>query len=419
MQAALFENIEIEERPLRRPSRLRAGESEPRGIALFPSVDVRRVPCSLPSALFELTSPTRHLSSVGDDAPTGAVFEIEDARRERPCPTTTASRKASSLLPSLFFHAGLIAAALLALPQLSAPVAERGGTDQPLDVIVVGAQEAQAQQEGGTSSAETSEIAEPVAEAAATPPAPTIAEEVVDPVPLEAIPAPAVETLAATKPAEESASLAPAPPSEPAAPQPIEATSLTVARSDETISPPPSAPVQATPAAVQPVAVPKETAKAPSPSRKPPTQSPRHKIRTQRPAAASPAGSATAKGKSGQGEAQANRAATAAGGTGGAAATAGRDTITDYRARVVAHLTRYKTYPEQARERGETGRNAVRITLARDGSVSVAVIASPSGHPLLDAATLAAVRRAQPFPAIPEGGPATFTLAIGLAYALR
>lgn len=93
--------------------------------------------------------------------------------------------------------------------------------------------------------------------------------------------------------------------------------------------------------------------------------------------------------------------------------------MSNYRSRVVAHLTRYKTYPEQAQDRGVTGRNTVTITLDRAGRVTGSGLSAGSGHSILDAATLAAVRRAQPFPPIPDGGPTSFTVTISLRYDLR
>jgi periplasmic protein TonB len=93
--------------------------------------------------------------------------------------------------------------------------------------------------------------------------------------------------------------------------------------------------------------------------------------------------------------------------------------MTTYRSQIVAHLTRHKNYPEQAQDRGLTGRNAITLTLSRDGRVVSSGLAKASGQSLLDSATLAAVRRAQPFPAIPQGGPATFTVTIAMNYDLR
>lgn len=126
-----------------------------------------------------------------------------------------------------------------------------------------------------------------------------------------------------------------------------------------------------------------------------------------------------APGRQGDGRSAADSRASARGGSGGAGAQAGTAAMSSYRTRVVAHLTRYKTYPEQAQDRGVTGRNAVTITLDRAGRITGSGLANGSGHSILDAATLAAVRRAQPFPPIPDGGPASFTVTISLRYDLR
>jgi protein TonB len=126
-----------------------------------------------------------------------------------------------------------------------------------------------------------------------------------------------------------------------------------------------------------------------------------------------------ARGRRGEGEASQNSSVQRRGGSGGTATTAGSAAMTSYRSRLVAHLTRYKSYPEQAQERGIAGRNAVTLTLSREGRVLSAGLSSASGHSLLDSATLAAVRRAQPFPAIPDGGPPTLTVTIGVNYDLR
>jgi protein TonB len=126
-----------------------------------------------------------------------------------------------------------------------------------------------------------------------------------------------------------------------------------------------------------------------------------------------------ARGRTGVDTAAADRDATARGGTAGRATSAGTASITNYRGQLVAHLTRFKIYPDQAQDRGITGRNAVTITVSREGTVLSAALSNPSGHGLLDSATLAAVKRAQPFPRMPEGGPGSLTVTIGLNYELR
>jgi protein TonB len=135
-------------------------------------------------------------------------------------------------------------------------------------------------------------------------------------------------------------------------------------------------------------------------------------------AVAPPAPKAEPRGTQGAGRARQSRQASTRGGTGAQATSAGTGDISSYRARVVAHLTRYKNYPEQAQDRGITGANKVTITLLPDGRVASSAL-SGSGHSLLDSATQAALRRAQPFPPMPAGGPGTLTLTIVLNYRLQ
>lgn len=127
----------------------------------------------------------------------------------------------------------------------------------------------------------------------------------------------------------------------------------------------------------------------------------------------------TGSGQTGSGEASVSRLASSRGGRNGQATSAGTALTSSFRARLIAHLTRYKHYPEHAQERGIGGRNTVTITLTREGQVLTAALAHASGHSILDAATLAAVKRAQPFPAVPEGGVAPFTVTIGMQYNIQ
>ncbi len=126
-----------------------------------------------------------------------------------------------------------------------------------------------------------------------------------------------------------------------------------------------------------------------------------------------------AHGTRGDGHSAASTFATSRGGTGGHSSTAGTASQSNYRSQVIAHLARHKTYPEQAQNRGITGHNAVTLTIQRDGRVLASQLASTSGDSSLDAATLAAVRRAQPFPAAPADGPQQITLTIGLRYDIK
>jgi len=115
----------------------------------------------------------------------------------------------------------------------------------------------------------------------------------------------------------------------------------------------------------------------------------------------------------GEGAGQRNRQQSNATGAAGASSVAA---VAAWRQRVLAHLARFKVYPEQARDRGIRGRTGVSFTLSGSGTVTAVSIASSSGAAILDQATLAMVRRAQPFPPNPAGGPATFTA--GVNYSL-
>jgi protein TonB len=107
------------------------------------------------------------------------------------------------------------------------------------------------------------------------------------------------------------------------------------------------------------------------------------------------------------------------GGSGGATQSAGTAEIASYRARILAHLARHKTYPTAARSAGIEGRTIVSFTVTRDGNVTGVALAGASGSALLDEATLAMVRRALPFPPMPEGAPSTLTIVTAIRFDLR
>jgi protein TonB len=281
-----------------------------------------------------------------------------------------------SMTISMLLHLGLAVAAVTLLPALSPqPAAERGG-EPVLDVLVVGAAEAEAIFEG----------AKPVSVSLHSSVKPIS-------VPAEPLPEPPIE-----HPAERSQTDS-KPEPEPSRPLPVKDEPATEAAHVEP-APPPAEPPQ-----------PAEKAKAPA------AHAQKRAIRKSETPPHRP--KAEARGRQGEGRATASRPAQSRGGTGGRADVAGYAAITSVRARLIAHLNRYKIYPEQAQERGLTGRNAVTLTLSRDGHVLSAALSGPSGHALLDSATLAAVRRAQPFPAIPEGVPPNVTVTIGLNYQLQ
>jgi protein TonB len=79
-----------------------------------------------------------------------------------------------------------------------------------------------------------------------------------------------------------------------------------------------------------------------------------------------------------------------------------------------AWLQANKTYPEEARRRGEDGRATVRFTVSRDGRLLDFQLLSGTGSAILDAAVERLLRRARvpPFPADMDQEQVTVTLQI-------
>jgi periplasmic protein TonB len=90
----------------------------------------------------------------------------------------------------------------------------------------------------------------------------------------------------------------------------------------------------------------------------------------------------------------------------------------NWQASISAWLAR-KTYPEEARRRGEEGRVDVRFTIDRSGRVVDAAIVATSGSTLLDDAALATIKQAAlpPFP--PDMIQARVTITTTMRYSLR
>ncbi|HET9069007.1 MAG TPA: TonB family protein [Amaricoccus sp.] len=80
-----------------------------------------------------------------------------------------------------------------------------------------------------------------------------------------------------------------------------------------------------------------------------------------------------------------------------------------WQARLMAHLERRKKYPAGARKRREEGNVLVRFAIDGNGNVLSSGLVRSSGHPELDEAVLALVRRASPVPAPPPGAPQQIT----------
>jgi periplasmic protein TonB len=68
---------------------------------------------------------------------------------------------------------------------------------------------------------------------------------------------------------------------------------------------------------------------------------------------------------------------------------------------LVAHIERFKRYPPEARAHDERGVARIAFTIDHEGRVVTSRVVQSSGHPELDAESLAMLSRAQPMPRPP------------------
>jgi protein TonB len=273
--------------------------------------------------------------------------------------------------------------------------------------------------------AETSPVPTPVGEPPAAQPDPvTTAERILDQLPTPVLP----ETLpiAVTPPEPAPAAVQPQPVQETPPPPAVEPVPRVETEAPSEVQAVVTPPPTVTPPQQQAVVAPTRPATRPPPTRR---QAPTD-ARTTRPtrqAAAAPAPERPARAarqtetrasaaERGEGTGQRNRQPNSGTATAGAASAAA---LGNYRGRVIAHLARFKVYPESARDRGITGSVGFTLTVTRAGGVASVSITSSSGAPILDQATLAMVRRAQPLPPMPEGGPSSMSISTRMGYALR
>ncbi len=91
-----------------------------------------------------------------------------------------------------------------------------------------------------------------------------------------------------------------------------------------------------------------------------------------------------------------------------------------WKSRLLAHLDRFKHYPEAARSARQEGVSLLCFTMDREGKVLDVFIARSSGSPALDAETLAMVERATPLPSIPpEVSGDTLELTVPVRFSVR
>ena len=87
--------------------------------------------------------------------------------------------------------------------------------------------------------------------------------------------------------------------------------------------------------------------------------------------------------------------------------------------RILARIEQVKRYPSAARVRRQQGVVHVRFRMDRNGRLLFVGLQRSSGNDALDRAALETVRRAEPFPAIPEDRPSEVELAVPVEFFLR
>lgn len=99
------------------------------------------------------------------------------------------------------------------------------------------------------------------------------------------------------------------------------------------------------------------------------------------------------------------------------ATQSGNARVSNYPGKVVSKLRRSLRYPSAAKRQRLKGEVRIRFTVARNGSVSGIRIVRSSGSSVLDQAALETVRRAAPFPRIPdEAGRSSWGFTVPLAF---
>lgn len=178
-------------------------------------------------------------------------------------------------------------------------------------------------------------------------------------------------------------------------------------------SPPPHTPVSAK--AAPPSVVPKKEKKEPKPVKtvvRPEQQEPVAAVdKTEQPTTGSETSETTVAAPIEEVNAKGGSAGAGAGGMGtwlsavpgpgrGISAGFGRGGI-DWRQLLRQRIERAKRYPALARRLGMEGTVHVEFRIARDGSVEGVKVAKSSGYPVLDEASVQAIKRAVPLPIVP------------------
>lgn len=83
-----------------------------------------------------------------------------------------------------------------------------------------------------------------------------------------------------------------------------------------------------------------------------------------------------------------------------------------YQDELLAHISRFRAYPDAARPARLVGRVLISFAMSREGKVIDVWVDQSSGQPILDDAAKNTVLRAQPLPPIPAGLPSVLTLSL-------
>lgn len=180
----------------------------------------------------------------------------------------------------------------------------------------------------------------------------------------------------------------------------------TLSQPDPTPDPPPQVMAPPSPAPDPPVPVPKEEKVTRAPKKPRPAPVPPKPVPDRTPPA-----EATTAPPTVQAPPALHQAAPA---PGQHASHVAHDPLT-WQGALLGRLERYKRYPAQAQAARQEGTVYLRFSMDRSGHVLQASIQKGAGHTLLDAETLALVRRAEPLPAPPDsvpGDPLTLTVPV-------
>jgi len=232
---------------------------------------------------------------------------------------------------------------------------------------------------------------------------------------LPAAPSPATTEIA---PTETLAAIAPTTPDlAPVEPTvaPVQTAVLTAIEPAEELPPLPEAkPVEALPVEkpvetrpveakrVEPKPVEKKIAEKAEPTRKPPREKAEKADRKRR-AEAPSRGNAETDSHRGASVASNNTTARDSGKGRSREAGSGAAANSNYKGKVRAKIARSTQMPSKAKRLGISGRAQVQFVITPSGDARNIVVASSAGNPMLDEAAISAVRRASPFPRMPEG----------------